>query len=122
VSGADDPVLEHQLSMNRETWKALEEHGVREGAELSLDFFFVAPGEEAARALATYIGAETDYEAEASSVKTGWLSKPHWGVSGSTPPTAVSPDVLDEWVTWMVAAGQAHGCEFDGWGAAVPDA
>ena len=122
MSRAGDPVLEHQLSMNRATWSALGEHGVKDGTELSLDFFFFAPGENEARALATYIAAETDYQVEASSAKAGLLSKRQWAVNGSTRPTAVSLDVLDEWVTWMVAAGRAHGCEFDGWGAAVPDA
>lgn len=122
MSGTADPGLEHQLSMNRVTWEKLREHGLEDGRELSLDFFFFAPGEDDARALASYLEAETDYEVEVSSAKAGLLSRRQWVVGGSTRPTPVTLDVLDEWVTWMVAAGRAHGCEFDGWGAFAPDA
>jgi hypothetical protein len=122
VSHLGDPVLEHKLTMNRETWKVLGEHGVREGTELTLDFFFFAPGEDEARALAAYVEAQTDYEVEVSSSKGGLLSKRQWAVNGSTRPTPVSLDALDELAIWMIAAGRAHAGEYDGWGAAVPDA
>jgi hypothetical protein len=32
---------------------------------------------------------------------------------------AVSLEILDQWVTWMVTAGKEHDCDFDGWGALV---
>ncbi len=52
--------------------------------------------------------------------KKGVLSMKAWSVSGSTQPTAVSLDILNEWIQWMVSAGAANGgCEFDGWGAPV---
>jgi hypothetical protein len=39
-------------------------------------------------------------------------------VNGTTRNTQVSLAILDQWVEWMVAAGeQIAGCEFDGWGA-----
>ena len=42
-----------------------------------------------------------------------------WVVSGRTQKTAVSKEILDQWVEWMVAAGFDHQCEFDGWGTSV---
>lgn len=121
MSGTDDPVLEHQLRMNRETWSVLGQHGVRDGAELSLEFLFFAPGEREARALAAHIDARTDCEATASSSKAGLVSRRRWVVEGSTRPAPVTLAVIDEWVTWLVAAGAAHNCEFDGWGAFLPE-
>ena len=45
----------------------------------------------------------------------------HYGVTGWTQPTAVGPQMLDEWVEWMVSAGYEHGrCRFDGWGTPLP--
>ena len=31
----------------------------------------------------------------------------------------ISPEILDQWVDWMVAAGLERDCEFDGWGTQV---
>jgi hypothetical protein len=121
VPGADAHI-EQQLAMNRVTWEALGEAGVKEGAELQLDFLFYAPGEAEARALAAQLDSTTDYQVEAASEKRGLLSKRQWLVRGSTQPIAVSLQALDEWVERMVAVGAAHECGFDGWGAAVPDA
>ena len=113
-------VLATQLAMNRQTWPALQGHGVTEEPELRLDFFYVAPSEQSASALAAFIQEETDYEVRVTSSGGGLLRKKDWSVSGSTQPTQVSQDVLDEWVSWMVAAGFEHDCEFDGWGAEAP--
>ena len=50
----------------------------------------------------------------------GLLKKKTWAVSGTTQETEVSLEILDDWVRWMVAAGEANGgCDFDGWGAQV---
>jgi len=112
--------LESQLAMNRQTWQALQEHGVTEESTLRLDFFYVAPGEQQANALATFLREETDYDVTVSSSGGGFLKKKAWAVNGSTRETAISLAILDDWVRWMVAAGEANGgCEFDGWGAAV---
>jgi hypothetical protein len=51
---------------------------------------------------------------------SGLLRRKGWTVTGSTRETKVSHDILDQWVTWMVAAGFETGCEFDGWGAPAP--
>jgi Regulator of ribonuclease activity B len=116
-----EPELAHQLEMNRTTWAALQEHGVRDGTELLLDFFYFAPGQAEADALASSVRAETDYQVEVGSTKSGLLGKRSWHVNGTTGPTPASLAELDEWVTRMVQLGNRHGCEFDGWGAPIPD-
>lgn len=40
-------------------------------------------------------------------------------VSGKTYPTAVTAEILAQWIPWMVVQGLAHNCEFDGFGAAI---
>jgi hypothetical protein len=106
-----EDVLARQLAMNQQTWTALQAHGVTEETELRLDFTYKATGLDKADELGGFLRVETDYE-----VRTDDTS-----VSGTTQATAVSPGVLDQWVTWMVLAGHEHGrCEFDGWGTAVP--
>ena len=110
-----------QLAMNPRTWAALQEHGVDETTLVTLDFFYDAPTEEAARALADFILDETDHTATVSGTKNRLTRKTRWSVSGSTEPTAISLEILNEWVDWMVAAGADYGgCKFDGWGAQVP--
>jgi hypothetical protein len=116
-----ESTLEHQVRMTPKTWEALQEHGVNESSELRLEFFYRAPGEEAANGLVEFLRSETDYEVVAGSQKKGMLAKRAWNVAGATQPTAVSLAILNEWVTWMVEAGAEHGpCEFDGWGAHAP--
>lgn len=111
-------VLTHQVAMNKQSWAALQEHGVTEESELRLDFFCAAPGQPEAEGLRTFIEDETDYDVRVVSQGGGLLKKKTWLVTGKTQPTKVSQEILDEWVGWMVAAGFEHGgCEFDGWGA-----
>jgi len=113
--------LNRQLSMNLQTWAALQEHGVDESTEVRLDFFYVASGQSEAEALGGFLRRETDYEVDVHAVKKGLLSKRQWSVTGSSQPTPVSLDILNAWVGWMVAAGAENGgCDFDGWGAQVP--
>jgi hypothetical protein len=111
--------LAKQLAMNQGTWTALQSHGMTEDSELRLDFFFQAPGEKQAAALAALIDRETDYEVQVQSSGGGVLKRKKWAVSGTTQSTQISPSILDQWVTWMVTAGFQEGCEFDGWGAKV---
>ena len=116
-----ESVLNQQLAMNPQTWAALQEHGVDESIEVRLGFFYVAPGQSDAETLGAFLRAETDYDVDVHSIKKGTFSRKQWTVTGSTQPAAVSLDILNEWVGWMVAAGAEHGgCEFDGWGAQVP--
>jgi hypothetical protein len=106
--------------MNRVTWAELQKNGVTEDTELRLDFVYVAPGQHQAETLAQAIRSRTDYDVEAESSKRGLLGQTVWTVTGTTQPTAVSLAALDDWVTRMVEWGDAHTCEFDGWGAAAP--
>jgi len=103
--------------MNRETWAALQKHGVTEDSQLRLDFFYNAPNRRAAEALVALLQEQTDYDVHA--VSTGSLIHRRWRVEGATQSTSVSAEILDQWVTWMVAAGREQACEFDGWGATV---
>jgi hypothetical protein len=114
-------VLRQQLAMNPQTWAAFQEHGVDESTKLRLEFFYLAPGQTEAEALGAFLRHETDYDVDVHSMKKGMLSKKQWSVTGTTQPTAVSLDILNQWVGWMVAAGVENGgCEFDGWGAEAP--
>jgi len=115
-----EQVLARQLELNRGTWAALVDRGVDEETMLSLDFLFTSPGESEAQSLVEFLQRETDYEISVESVKKGRLSRRTWVVVGKTNPTAVSLDILDQWVGWMVAAGSAASCQFDGWGTSVP--
>ena len=119
MSTGSDEHLAHQLAMNQVSWQTLQEHGVTERSELELDFFYLAPGEHQARALAAFLQSETDYAVRLTSRASGFLKKKAWFVEGTTRPTKASQDTLDQWVTWMVGAGFEHGCAFDGWGAEV---
>jgi hypothetical protein len=110
-------VLAQQLAMNQQSWQALQEHGVTEESELRLDFFYVAPGEREAENLRAFIQHETNYDVRVRSSGGGFMRKKSWMVTGTTQPTKVSLDILNDWVGWMVAAGFERDCEFDGWGA-----
>lgn len=116
-----DDVLQQQLAMNPKTWAALQDIGVDESSEVKLEFFYVAPGQAEAETLGRFLRAETDYDVDVHSMKSGLFSKKSWSVTGWTQPTRLSLEVLDQWVEWMVTAGAEHGgCEFDGWGAEGP--
>jgi hypothetical protein len=102
--------LERALAKNADTWKALERLGVRTGEERPLDFYFESAGALADRRLVDFLRLELGYEAEADGD----------GVSGRTPPRALSPETLDRWVYEMLLAGyQRGGCRFAGWSATV---
>ncbi|MCE5302555.1 MAG: ribonuclease E inhibitor RraB [Planctomycetaceae bacterium] len=112
-----DKILAKQLAMNRHTWAALVKHGVTEQSELRLDFSYNAPNRDAADSLRALIQEQTDYEVQVES--GGGFLHHKWRVEGTTQTTVVSPDILDQWVTWMVAAGRERQCDFDGWGSLV---
>lgn len=110
-------VSRRQLDMSKQTLAALRSHGLAEGAERHLDFFFVAPTERNARALAEHLENSDclDLRCEKSG---GFLSR-KWVVSGRSNPTPVTESVLANWIPWIVIQGITHDCEFDGWGASV---
>jgi len=110
-------LLGRQLQMNRQTWAALQAHGVTADSQLRLEFSYNAPGRDAADALVALVRDQTDYDVQTKSAG-GFLNR-KWRVEGATQSTAISLEVLDQWVTWMVTAGKERGCDFDGWGVSV---
>jgi hypothetical protein len=112
-----EEILAKQLAMNRQTWAALQKHGVTEQSELRLDFSYDAPNRNAAESLRALLQEQTDYDVRVKS--GGSFLRREWRLEGTTQTTAISPEILDQWVTWMVTAGKERQCDFDGWGASV---
>ena len=105
-----DEVMARERARNARTWEALVRLGVREGAEIALEFAYESGGPAADRVLAEFLRQETGYRVEV---------EPE-GITGWTPPIPVSPSSLDAWITKMVLAGHDHGgCAFDGWTATL---
>lgn len=116
----DEPyrrILAKQLAMNQRTWRTLQEHGVTPASRLRLEFSYRAPTKAEAMGLKDLLEDRTDYEIQIQSI--GSLLRKQWTVVGTTQPTKVSPEILDQWVEWMVTAGMERGCEFDGWGTEI---
>jgi hypothetical protein len=107
-------VLAKQLTLNEQTWNTLQRRGVTGAMLLRLDFMYIAADQASAQALKSVLSDETDYEVAVESA--GSFLRKHWTVTGSTQPTNVSKEILDQWVDWMVTAGLHQNCEFDGWG------
>lgn len=115
-------LLEQQLLANPELWAGLQQRGVTERTPLRLAFAYLAPGSTEAKGLERYLRAETDYELRSHSQRDGPFAKRDWYVVGVTQPQPVTPDLLDTWVEWMIAAGAMHGpCAFDGWAGHVEE-
>jgi hypothetical protein len=112
-----EEILAKQLAMNCQAWAVLQKHGVTEQSMLRLDFSYDAPNRNAADSLRTLIQEQTDYDVRVQS--GGAFFRRKWRVEGTTQKTAISPDILDQWVTWMVTAGKERHCDFDGWGSSV---
>jgi len=112
-----EEILAKQLAMNRETWAALQKHGITEQSQLRLDFSYNAPSRDAAETMRALIQNQTDYEVRVES--DGSFLRRKWRVEGTTQKTAISLKILDQWVTWMVTAGKERACDFDGWGTSV---
>jgi hypothetical protein len=118
-----DDLLDHHLERNREIWAGLTEHGIGADSVLRLGFVFIAPGVAEADQLVAFLSEETDYDAK-SRERPGDEAgeEPEWVVIGTTQPTPVSLELLDDWCEWMIAAGAAEGpCAFDGWAAQLVD-
>ena len=101
-----------QLAMTPQTVTQLREYGVTDDSQLKLEYFFYTNTKEKAEALAQKLadmGYTGSYDHSASDKKqfvvTGWTS--HMKMDDQT--------VLD-WTSRMCNIGQAHDCEFDGWG------
>jgi hypothetical protein len=59
----------------------------------------------------------TEYEVSVES--SGSFLRHKSRVEGRTLETAVSPEVLDQLVTWLVTAGKERSCDFAGRGTSV---
>ena len=114
-----EQLLELQLRRNRDIWAGLQEHGLGADVELRLGFIYRAPGEPEAQSLVDFLREETDYEVDVRSrPDDGPEGEPSWFVIGTTQPTPVTLELLDDWAEWMIAAGAVEGpCAFDGWAA-----
>ena len=106
----EEEIAGHQ-ARSLAAWEALQKHGVTEATELKVEFFYDVPSASAAKQLADFLRAETDYD----------VASDEESVRGTTQPTKLSPSIIGEWIEWMVLAGYENGrCKFDGWGAEVP--
>ena len=111
-----EQLLELHLRKNEEIWAQLREHGVEDDSLLRLGFLYLAPGAAEAQLLVDFLRAETDYEVDARLQPAE--DELSWVVIGTTQPTSVSLELLDDWTNWMIAAGAAEGpCAFDSWAA-----
>jgi hypothetical protein len=122
-----EQLLELQLRRNRDIWAGLQERGVAADTALRLGFIYVAPAQPEAQALVDFLREETDYDVdvrarrdvdEDADTDTDPDDEDPWFVIGTTQPTPVTLELLDDWVEWMIAAGAVGGpCAFDGWAA-----
>lgn len=103
--------VEQQLEATRATWALLRKHGVSDGSELQLDFFYATATNARAAELGHFLEQETDYKLRVVADRDQWILRGH------TQPTPVSLAMVEQWVEWMIAAGLRFECAFDGWGA-----
>ncbi len=107
-------LLSHQLEMNRMTWERLIANGYSSDKTTCLDFVYIAKVRKKAEELMRFLESETDYVIKIVS------SDDEFEVQGQTKETALSLEILNDWVSWMVSAGARFDCVFDGWGTEVP--
>jgi UDP-2,3-diacylglucosamine pyrophosphatase LpxH len=106
--------LREQLALTRTTWARLREHGVTDGSELQLDFFYAAATKARAAEFKQFLEQETDYEVRVTADRDQWI------ICGHTQRASLSLAMVEQWVDWMVTAGLHFECVFDGWGAEAP--
>jgi hypothetical protein len=110
-----------QHALNRQTWDALQAHGVEPGSSLDVEAFFFSPTEQRAAGLAEALRA-IGWRARTSSTTRGLLRRRvEWSVEGARQIDAVDLDSLDAMVDALDALAAGHGSEFDGWGTEIGD-
>jgi hypothetical protein len=77
-----ETVLAKQLAMNRQTWAALQRHGVTAESTLRLDFSYNAASREAAENFCALLQEQTDYQVNVES--SGSFLRRKWRVEGGT--------------------------------------
>jgi len=106
ISWQPEEVLARQLAATRQMWAALQQHGVNEETEVTLEFYYQAASRQDAEQLARFLRQATVNDV---------VLEDH-AVSGTTQPIPIDAPFLDQWVEWMVYAGAEHGnCLFNGW-------
>lgn len=108
---------DRQLAMASVTLAQFRRIGVGPAAPLSLDFLFYTPDQGGAHRLTQDL-LGMGYTAAYGST---YAQRDLFQISGATPPIEMADGVVMDWVERMCDLGAAHGCEFDGWGAAAPD-
>lgn len=63
-----EDILGKQLAMNRQTWAAMQKHGVMQDSQLRLDFSYNAPSHEAADKLCALLRAQRTTRSRSSRV------------------------------------------------------
>ena len=110
-------LISYHQTLNKNTWRTLQENGLTSDQKVELDFFYYCTDNKGANLLKQFLESETDYQVSVRREPDG--SENGWSVVGKTQKTAISPEILDEWVEWMILAGEEFKCEFDGWGTEV---
>jgi len=103
--------LQQQLVRTRATWARLNEHGITNGSQVQLDFFYAARTNASARQLKQFLEQETDYHMLVTADRDDWILRGH------TQRAPLTLDMIEQWVDWTVTAGLQFDCVFDGWGA-----
>src|SRR5262245_60620053 len=86
-----------QVAMNAATLAALRRAGLKPDAAVQLDFIFLAPDAKAAGSLKSHL--EQRDCLSVAVVKQGGLLSRRFFVQGRSYPTAVSEDLLSDWVS-----------------------
>ena len=110
-------LIDRQIQLSNATLAALLRVGLTDERPVQLDFFFNARDEASARALIAHL-AENDC-LDLKLERSGSFLSRKFGVSGKSQPTVVTPEILAQWIPWMVVKGITRNCDFDGWGAEV---
>ena len=108
-------IIERQMELRGATLDTLHHAGLTDEQETQLDFFYNAPSEAAAKALAAHLATNDCLDVKVQ--KSGSFLSRRFSVTGKTHPTPVTAQVLAQWIPWIVVQGMTHDCEFDGWGA-----
>src|ERR1043165_4236389 len=102
-------IVNEQLAMNEITWQKLIQNGLTSNSEVQLDFSYFATSKGNVEALRNFLNNETDYD-----VLIKIFNDTVWCLDGKTQKTTISLETLNQWVKWMVLAGQEYECKFDG--------
>jgi hypothetical protein len=104
--------LRRQLEMNPHTWTRLISRGIKENAELELDFSFIAHDEIQGKALALFFIQNFPYKIDNGHSGFNYI------VQG-TVKMNVSLEGINRWVEWMCEKGAEFQSLFDGWGTSI---